>query len=93
MNEFENIINKAWDERDQVSSKSDESILDAVSKTIDQVDSGKIRVAEKKDGEWVVHQWIKKAILLSFRINEMQTTPGPYATWWDKVKGKTAGWG
>jgi 2,3,4,5-tetrahydropyridine-2-carboxylate N-succinyltransferase len=49
MNEFENIINKAWDERDQVSSKSDESILDAVSKTIDQVDSGKIRVAEKKD--------------------------------------------
>jgi 2,3,4,5-tetrahydropyridine-2-carboxylate N-succinyltransferase len=93
MNEFENIINKAWDERDQVSSKSDQSILDAVSKTIDQVDSGKIRVAEKKDGEWVVHQWIKKAILLSFRINEMQTTPGPYATWWDKVKGKTAGWG
>ena len=93
MNEFENIINKAWDERDQVSAKSDQSILDAVSKTIDQVDSGKIRVAEKKDGEWVVHQWIKKAILLSFRINEMQTTPGPYATWWDKVKGKTAGWG
>jgi 2,3,4,5-tetrahydropyridine-2-carboxylate N-succinyltransferase len=51
MNEFENIINKAWDERDQVSAKSDQSILDAVSKTIDQVDSGKIRVAEKKDGE------------------------------------------
>ena len=70
MNEFENIINKAWDERDQVSGKSDKSILNAVGKTIDQVDSGKIRVAEKKDGEWVVHQWIKKAILLSFRLND-----------------------
>ena len=93
MNEFENIINKAWDQKDKVSSKSSQSILDAVSKTINLVDSGKIRVAEKKDNEWKVHQWIKKAILLSFRINEMQTITGPYATWWDKVKGKTAGWG
>ena len=93
MNEFANIINKAWNEKDKVSGKSSQSILDAVKKTIDLVDSGKIRVAEKKGSEWTVHQWIKKAILLSFRINEMQTLSGPYATWWDKVKGKTAGWG
>ena len=57
------------------------------------VDKGKIRVAEKKDNKWIVHQWIKKAIILSFRTNEMQTLTGPYATWWDKIKGKTAGWG
>ena len=48
MNDFENIINEAWDKRDQVSAKSDQSILGAVNKTIDLVDSGKIRVAEKK---------------------------------------------
>ena len=51
MNEFENIINKAWDERDQINGKSDQSILDAVSKTIDLVDSGKIRVAEKENNK------------------------------------------
>ena len=81
--------------REQVSHKSDQSIIDACKqKQLNRLIAGKIRVAEKKDGqEWVVHQWIKKAILLSFRINEMQTYSGPYATWWDKVEGKTAGWG
>ena len=93
MNEFENIINTAWDNREKVSNKSDPSIIDAIKETIKLVDSGKLRVAEKSGKEWVVHQWIKKAILLSFRVNEMQTLSGPYATWWDKVEGKTAGWG
>ena len=93
MNDFENIINTAWDNRDQVNSKSDQSIIDAIKETIKLVDAGKIRVAEKNGKDWVVHQWIKKAILLSFKVNEMQTLVGPYATWWDKVRGKTAGWG
>ena len=93
MNEFENIINTAWDNREKVSNKSDPSIIDAIKETIKLVDAGKLRVAEKSGQEWVVHQWIKKAILLSFRVNEMQTLSGPYATWWDKVGGKTAGWG
>ena len=93
MNDFENIINSAWDNRDQVNSKSDQSIIDAIKETIKLVDAGKIRVAEKNGKDWVVHQWIKKAILLSFKVNEMQTLAGPYATWWDKVRGKTAGWG
>ena len=93
MNEFENIINTAWDNREKVSNKSDPSIIDAIKETIKLVDAGKLRVAEKSGQEWVVHQWIKKAILLSFRVNEMQTLSGPYATWWDKVRGKTAGWG
>ena len=92
MNEFEKTINTAWDKRDKIDSKSDQSIIDAVKKTIELVDKGKIRVAEKKGNEWIVHQWIKKAILLSFKTNEMHTLAGPYATWWDKVKGKTAGW-
>ena len=93
MKEFEKIVNTAWNNRDKIDSKSDQSIIDAIKETIELVDKGKIRVAEKKGNEWIVHQWIKKAILLSFKINEMQTLAGPYATWWDKVKGKTAGWG
>ena len=93
MKEFEKIINTAWNNRQKIDSKSDQSIIDAIKKTIELVDKGKIRVAEKKDNKWIVHQWIKKAIILSFRTNEMQTLTGPYATWWDKVKGKTAGWG
>ena len=93
MKEFEKIINTAWDKRDKIDSKSDQSIINAIKETIELVDKGKIRVAEKKGNEWIVHQWIKKAIILSFRTNEMQTLTGPYATWWDKVKGKTAGWG
>ena len=93
LNNIEKIINNSWEQRDKITTDSDLEILDAIKQTIKLVDSGKIRVAEKKGSEWVVHQWIKKAILLSFKTNEMQTLAGPYATWWDKVKGKTAGWG
>ena len=89
---MEKIINDAWENRSNVSIDSDKSILDAISNTIDKVDKGEIRIAEKKESSWIVHQWIKKAILLSFKTNEMDTLTGPYATWWDKVKGKTAGW-
>ena len=93
MKEFEKIINAAWDNRENINSSSDQSILDAIKETIEMVDKGKIRVAEKNGDNYVIHQWIKKAILLSFKTNEMQTLTGPYATWWDKVRGKTAGWG
>ena len=90
---MEKIINDAWENRTNINVTSDKSILDAISNTIDKVDKGEIRIAEKKESSWIVHQWIKKAILLSFKTNEMDTLTGPYATWWDKVKGKTAGWG
>ena len=93
MKEFENITNTAWDNKDSINGQSDQSILSAIKDTVELVDNGTLRVAEKKDNEWIVHQWIKKAILLSFKTNEMQTLAGPYATWWDKVRGKTAGWG
>jgi len=68
---FEKTINKAWDVKDQINSKSNKKILSAIGKTIDLLDVGKIRVAEKKNNEWNVNQWIKKAILLSFKINKI----------------------
>ena len=89
---FENIINEAWNNKGQVNSKSSKKLLNAISKTIDLLDSGEIRVAEKKNNEWIVNQWIKKAILLSFRINKMKTSKGPYGTWFDKIEGKTKKW-
>ena len=91
-NSFEKIINDAWNNKNQVNTKSSRKLLNAISKTIDLLDSGEVRVAEKKDGEWTVNQWIKKAILLSFRVNKMKTSKGPYAVWYDKVDGKTKDW-
>ena len=68
---------------------------DAINQVISDLDSGKSRVAEKINGEWVTHQHIKKAIMLSFRIYPMENLNGPYSSWYDKahlLKGKTAGW-
>ena len=89
---FEKTINEAWDKKSQINSKSNKKLLNSISKTIDLLDSGKIRVAEKKGDEWIVNQWIKKTILLSFRINKMKASKGPYATWFDKIEGKTQKW-
>jgi 2,3,4,5-tetrahydropyridine-2-carboxylate N-succinyltransferase len=93
--ELENTINQAWEVRDTISKDSDSKIITAIEHTIESLDQGKIRVSEKKDDNWIVHEWIKKAILLSFRVNEMETLSGPYSSWYDKahlIKGKTAGW-
>ena len=68
INSFEKIINEAWDNKSQINSKSSKKIINSISKTIDLLDSGKIRVAEKKSSEWIVNQWIKKAILLSLEL-------------------------
>ena len=89
---FEKIINEAWDIKNQIDSNSDKKLLNSISETIELLDSGKIRVAEKKDKQWHVNQWIKKAILLSFRVNKMKASKGPYSTWYDKIEGKTQGW-
>ena len=93
--ELENTINQAWEVRDTISKESDSKIITAIEHTIESLDQGKIRVSEKKGDNWIVHEWIKKAILLSFRVNEMETLSGPYSSWYDKahlIKGKTAGW-
>jgi len=95
MNDIEKIINEAWKIKDQINKSSDKSIIDAISQIIDNLDQGKLRVAEKIDGEWKTHQHIKKAIMLSFKIHDMESLSGPYSSWHDKshlLKGKTSGW-
>jgi len=89
---FEKIINEAWNNKNKINSKSDKKIINAINKIIDLLDSGKVRVSEKKNSQWLVNQWIKKAILLSFRVNKMKASKGPYSTWYDKIDGKTRGW-
>ena len=95
MSNIEKIINDAWENKDQVSQNSDKSIINSINQIIDNLDQGKVRVAEKINGKWITNQHIKKAIMLSFRIHGMETLSGPYSSWHDKahlLKGKTAGW-
>ena len=93
--EIEKTIEEAWSKKDQINKNSDQKIIDTINQLIKDLDSGKVRVAEKISGEWVAHQYLKKAIMLSFRIYEMESLSGPYSSWYDKshlLKGKTAGW-
>jgi len=92
LNELEKIINKSFEEKEKVNINSDKSIMNAINETINLTDQGKIRVAEKTSGSWKVNQWIKKAILLSFKINKMEILRGPYTSWYDKVPGKSVNW-
>jgi 2,3,4,5-tetrahydropyridine-2,6-dicarboxylate N-succinyltransferase len=89
-----NIIEAAWDARDSLSSATQGEIRDAVDTALNLLDAGQARVAEPKDGEWQVNQWLKKAVLLSFRLNDMAIIEGGAggAVWWDKVPSKFKGW-
>ena len=88
------IIENAWNRRESINS-SDRDVGEAVEAAILRLDSGEERVAEKLDGEWRVNQWLKKAVLLSFRLNPMDAIAGGPggAPWWDKVPSKFLGWG
>jgi len=89
-------IDKAWEDRDQVSLATKGAVRDAVNTALSLLDDGKERVAQKgADGKWVVNQWLKKAVLLSFRLNDMAMIPGGPggAHWFDKVPSKFEGWG
>lgn len=92
---MENIINHAWDNRDQINTATKGEVRDAVQEALNALDSGKMRIAEKIDGAWQVHQWLKKAVLLSFRLNDMSLQAGgpQHSSWWDKVPSKFNGWG
>ena len=68
MKEFEKIINDAWENKEKVNQDSDKNLKDTINQIIKDLDSGKVRVAEKINGKWITHQYIKKAIMLSFRI-------------------------
>lgn len=88
------IIDTAWEGRDSIDG-GDRALREAVEAAILRLDSGEARVAEKVDGQWQVNQWLKKAVLLSFRLNPMEAIPGGPggANWWDKVDSKFLGWG
>ena len=90
--ELRNIIDSAWNNITNISSTNTD-IVNAVNETIESLDSGHIRVAEKTNNEWIVNEWIKKAVLISFRINDNKVLKGPYTSWFDKVEGKTVNWG
>ena len=95
MSDLEKIINEAWSKKEQVNQNSDKELITTINQIIEDLDKGKVRVAEKINGEWVTHQYIKKAIMLSFRIHGMESLQGPYSSWFDKsnlLRGKTAGW-
>jgi 2,3,4,5-tetrahydropyridine-2-carboxylate N-succinyltransferase len=93
---LQTIIETAWDNRDSVNPATKGEVRDAVETALDMMDKGELRVASRgADGVWTVHQWAKKAVLLSFRLNDMSVIPGGpgKAVWWDKVPSKFEGWG
>ena len=87
-------VEGAWDARDAITPATSGDHRDAVAETLALLDSGALRVAEKSGGNWSVNEWCKKAVLLSFRLNEMTLqTGGPDGgVWWDKVPSKFKGW-
>jgi len=91
---MENIkqrIIDAFEQRDQINSRTEnDNLREAVRYVIDEIDRGELRVAEKVSGEWVVHQWLKKAVLLSFRLNDNDLIEGGETRFWDKVPAKFA---
>ena len=93
---LQSTIDDAWEQRGEISSASQGAVREAVEAALTGLDDGHFRVAEKRDGQWHVNQWLKKAVLLSFRLNDMAPIPGgPGAdsAWWDKVPSKFEGWG
>jgi 2,3,4,5-tetrahydropyridine-2-carboxylate N-succinyltransferase len=89
------VIERAWDERDRVGTDSKGEVRQAVDAALGSLDRGEARIAAQVGGEWRVNQWLKKAVLLSFRLNPMEAIAGGPggAHWWDKVPSKFAGWG
>lgn len=95
MKELETLIDRLWEKRDLIGPDADPQLRRTVGWTLGLLDSGELRVAEKRNREWVVNQWLKKAVLLSFRLSPMEAISGGPggAHWWDKVPSKFAGWG
>ncbi len=92
---LEKTIDAAWKARDSIGPETMGESREAVEATLDALDTGRLRVAEKTDGVWRVNQWTKKAVLLSFRLNDMTAIsggPGGDTPWFDKVASKFAGW-
>ena len=92
--ELQKTIDAAWEARDGVNLSTRGAVRDAVETALNLLDRGEARVAEKMGSDWVVNQWLKKAVLLSFRLNDMEPIPGGPggSSYWDKVAPKFAGW-
>ena len=95
LDSLKTAIESAWDARDGITAATGGETREAVDTALALLDKGELRVAEKGAEGWVVNQWAKKAVLLSFRLNDMSVIDGGPggATWWDKVPSKFAGWG
>ena len=94
--QLEVAIESAWENRDAITPATQGETREAIEDTLNALDSGSLRVAQKlDDGSWHVNQWAKKAVLLGFRIKDMEIqTGGPQGSgWWDKVDSKIVGWG
>ncbi|MDP2879360.1 MAG: 2,3,4,5-tetrahydropyridine-2,6-dicarboxylate N-succinyltransferase, partial [Sulfuricella sp.] len=91
MNELQSIIEVAFERRADITPRNvDSKLKDSIEQVIDMLDKGQLRVAEKIDGDWVTHQWLKKAVLLSFRIEDNFFIKGGYTNYFDKVPSKFA---
>ena len=93
--QLEQIIESAFDNRDSVNAQTQGEVREAVAHALNGLDNGTFKVATRgSDGAWTVHQWLKKAVLLSFRLNDMELVSGAPggANWWDKVPSKFDGW-
>ena len=91
---LEQSIENAWERRDTITPGSEGSVRDSIGTALNGLDSGRYRVAELRGSEWIVHQWLKKAVLLSFRLTDMRPIEGAPggAFWYDKVPSKYADW-
>jgi len=93
MSTLQTLIESAWEQRTELTpAKAPAEIREAVGHVINELDSGRLRVAEKFQGDWVVHQWIKKAVLISFRLEDNQPMPAGALQFYDKVPTKFDGW-
>ncbi len=91
MDDLQNIIEEAFERRADITPRNvDTHVKEAVDEVIRRIDRGEMRVAEKQDGDWVVHQWLKKAVLLSFRIQDNAPIRGGFTNYYDKVASKYA---
>ncbi|AZB54041.1 2,3,4,5-tetrahydropyridine-2,6-dicarboxylate N-succinyltransferase [Cereibacter sphaeroides] len=92
---LEAAIEAAWEARETITPATKGETREAIEATLEALDKGSLRVAEKRGADWHVNQWAKKAVLLGFRLKDMEVqTGGPQAgTWWDKVDSKFAQWG
>jgi 2,3,4,5-tetrahydropyridine-2-carboxylate N-succinyltransferase len=95
MTDLQPVIERAWEDRDRIGPGTKGEVRLAVDAAVAALDCGNARIAEQRSGDWIVHQWLKKAVLLSFRLNPMEAISGAPggAHWWDKVPSKFAGWG